>query len=146
MPAPRRTLDDVFEDLRLYVADNYPGDAPDHFTLRLRSGREVSLPIPEHLSAALVCSHSPDFRSVVWYGTTYHFTAMQAAVVRLLWEAHEAGSPEVGQAVLLETAGSAGNRVRDLFRNSTAWGEMIVPTGSGTFRLVAPEEPGARAG
>jgi hypothetical protein len=81
-------------------------------------------------------SHSPDYRSVSWDGRTYRLTAMQAAVVRMLWEAWEAGTPDVGQHTLLEAADSCADRLRDVFRHCQAWGTLVVPGGSkGTFRL-----------
>lgn len=45
--------------------------------------------------------HSPDFRSVNWFGTEYHFTATQAACVSVLWDAWTNGTPEIGGDTLL---------------------------------------------
>lgn len=70
--------------------------------------------------------HSPDFRGVHWYGTEYTFTPTQAAVVRILWEAFEKGTPEVGGVSLLDSAGSSCERLRDVFRKHPAWDTMIV--------------------
>lgn len=83
--------------------------------------------------------HSDDFRSVHWHGIDYSFTATQAACVRVLWEAMENGTPEVGKDTILEKAGSETSRLDDIFRNSPAWGTMIV-SGSrrGTKRLADP--------
>jgi len=36
-------------------------------------------------------SHSPDFRSVIWNGKKYSFTAYQAACVSVLWKAFDNG-------------------------------------------------------
>ncbi len=83
--------------------------------------------------------HSIDFRSVNWFGAAYSFTPGQAAVVRLLWEARDNQTPDVGQETLLEAGGSEGSRLADLFREHTAWATLIVPgTSRGTFRLAAP--------
>ena len=38
-------------------------------------------------------AHSPDFRSVIWFGTKYQFSPTQAASVRCLWQAWEDGFP-----------------------------------------------------
>jgi hypothetical protein len=81
-------------------------------------------------------SHSADFRSVSWDGRTYSLTGMQAAVVRALWEAWQAGTPDVGQHTLLEAADSCADRLRDVFRHCQAWGVLVVRGESkGTFRL-----------
>jgi hypothetical protein len=86
-----------------------------------------------------VC-HANDFRSVRWYGTEYIFTPTQAACVRVLWDAWERGSPVVGQDLILETAGSTGARLRDVFDKGRhpAWETMIVSPRKGAFRLNAP--------
>jgi hypothetical protein len=82
--------------------------------------------------------HSSDFRSVRWFGADYTFTPTQAAVVRQLWEAWEDGTPALGQETLLEGAGSTGDRLRDVFRGSPAWGTLVVPLGKGLFALAPP--------
>lgn len=95
---------------------------------------EIMLVVIQHLSP---CKHGPDFASVIWYGKAYHFTALQSKAVKLLWEAWEE-SPHLTlrQEYILEAIGSDGGRLMDLFRNSEAWGEMIVQgTIKGTFRL-----------
>jgi len=84
--------------------------------------------------------HSPDFRSVNWGGNQYSFTNNQAAYVKMLWEAWENGTPEVGQAYL-QTAIDSESALRHLFRNHPAWRTMIVPGNTkGTFRLQLPGE------
>ncbi|MCK6484913.1 MAG: hypothetical protein L6R00_12360 [Phycisphaerae bacterium] len=80
--------------------------------------------------------HSPDFRSVHWYGTAYSFTALQAPCVKVLWEAWENGTPDVGNGTILAEAGTDESRLPDIFRGCAAWGTMIVPGDSkGTTRL-----------
>jgi hypothetical protein len=88
-------------------------------------------------------SHSPDFRSVRWFGIVYAFTPMQAACVQVLWQAWEHGAPELSQAAILEAAGSAGARLRDVFDmgktkgQHSSWGRMIVSGNTkGSFRLA----------
>jgi hypothetical protein len=82
--------------------------------------------------------HSADYRSVHWFGADYTFTPTQAAVIRQLWEAWEDGTPGLGQETLLEGAGSTGDRLRDVFRGSPAWGTLVVPLGKGLFALAPP--------
>jgi len=71
------------------------------------------------------CKHSPDFRNVVWCGREFIFTGLQAAVVKVLWQAWELGTPDVGDAFLLESCASSGKRLRDVFKGNKAWGTMI---------------------
>jgi len=86
------------------------------------------------------CQHSPDFRSVRWCGAEYYFTGNQAACVRELWKAKDKGTPDVGDAYLLETAEAADKTtVKQIFRDHPAWGIMIVQGKTkGTHRLDPP--------
>src|SRR4029077_3051897 len=72
------------------------------------------------------CDHSPDFRSVNWFGTKYSFTPMQAVCLKTLWVAWEKGTPDVGDGYVLENAASDSERLPLVFRNHSAWGTMIV--------------------
>ena len=83
--------------------------------------------------------HSPDFRSVIWFGQTYSFTANQAACVRLLWEAWENGTPELSGAKILEEADIDQDRLSAVFRDHPAWKTMIRPGHTkGAYRLSPP--------
>ena len=88
--------------------------------------------------------HSPDFRSVNWYGENYDFTAKQAACVRLLWGAWEQGTPVLSEAYIVEQVGCC--ELRSLFKRSPAWGTMIVPAGKGKFQLRAPAQSPSDSG
>jgi hypothetical protein len=80
--------------------------------------------------------HSPDFRSVHWYGKDYAFTASQAACVRVLWAAWETRTPDVGQETILVEAGAESKRLSHIFKRHPAWGTMIQPGRTkGAFRL-----------
>jgi hypothetical protein len=82
------------------------------------------------------CQHSPDFRSVVFEGKVYCFTATQAKIIEVLWEAWENGTPSIGAAYLLEAAEAKSSRLVDIFRGSPAWGTLVVDGESkGTKRL-----------
>jgi hypothetical protein len=89
-------------------------------------------------------AHSEDFHSVSWYGQAYTFTHQQAAAVKLLWQAWENGTPDLGQAYLLEKIDSDGSRLRDIFKGKDgmhpAWGTMIVESKKGVFRLSPQRE------
>jgi len=80
--------------------------------------------------------HSSDFRSVNWFGTLYEFTELQAACVKVLWEAWENETPTVGDATVLEAAESHAGRLMYVFRDHAAWGTMIAEGSTkGTHRL-----------
>lgn len=125
-------------ELRSGVRRLYPG-VWDHLSADLvfaeverwlaRSGE----PAPKMTSSAM---HSPDFRSVCWYGQTYTFTPSQAACVKVLCESWERNCPDVGDATLLEAAECDTKRLDHLFRDHRAWGAMIVKGRvKGTHRL-----------
>ena len=82
-----------------------------------------------------------DFRSVRCGGTSYHFTANQAPVVKLLYEHWLRGTPDVGDETLLNAVDPEAppKRIGGLFRNCPAWGTIIVRGKTkGTHRLVDP--------
>jgi len=85
--------------------------------------------------------HSIDFRSVNWFGTDYNFTPNQAAAVKLLWEARENGTPDIGGDTLATQVESDSRRPRDIFKKHSAVGNMICQGQTkGTFRLVEPDK------
>jgi len=80
--------------------------------------------------------HSEDFRSVHWFGADYQFTASQAACIEVLWQAWEAGTPELGQEFIVTEIDVQSERLVDLFKGHPAWGKMIVPGSTkGAYRL-----------
>jgi hypothetical protein len=94
--------------------------------------------------------HSTDYRSVVWFGTSYYFTPTQAACVKVLWREWANGTPEVGEDTVLEDheVEADAKRLIDVFRDRKsparyhpAWGSMIVPGSTkGAYRLNPPEK------
>jgi hypothetical protein len=81
-------------------------------------------------------AHSPDFRSVSWFGECHSFTGKQAECVRVLWKAWEQGTFDVGEKTVLAEAESDTTRLANLFKDHAAFGRMIVRgTTRGTFRL-----------
>lgn len=111
--------------------------------------REVRWPLNERADAAenertaevSSVRHSPDFRSVYWFGEPYSFTANQAPVVRMLYENWRAETFDVGDETLLAAVDSEAppQRLSVLFRNSSAWNTMIVAGDTkGTHRLRQP--------
>lgn len=128
---------------------------PPTLSSKLRDAREsgaLDVAIRAAKAAALDCEHSPDFRSVRWYGTLYTFSLKQARAVEVLWHAWEAGELGVSQKDIGEAVESASDnfRLRDLFRLSQdsrgmhpAWKTMIHDTGRGVYALRRPSASAA---
>jgi hypothetical protein len=54
----------------------------------------------------------------------------------MLLDAHLNGTPDLGQAYLLERLGSTADELRQTFRGSDAWNKLVVPGATrGSFRL-----------
>ena len=61
-------------------------------------------------------------------------------MVRVLWEAWQNGTPDVGQDYLIEQADAASGRLADVFKGSPAWKTLVVPGESrGAYRLAEPQ-------
>jgi len=90
-------------------------------------------------------AHALGFGSVRWGGQTFGpFTTMQAAVIRVLWEHFEQGTPDIAQAEILEAIDPERSseieptKLRSLFQDSDAWGVLIVQSRKGLYRLTDP--------
>lgn len=110
---------------------------PDGLGERLRQ-----LELARQLLAAVApCRHGPGFGCCWWWGTYYTFSAAQARVVGILWDAWLNDTPDVRQEVLLEAVGCESRRLDNLFRNHPAWGAMIVQgAAKGLYRLNDPTQ------
>ncbi|MCK4824777.1 hypothetical protein KA005_53990, partial [bacterium] len=85
--------------------------------------------------------HSPDFRSVNWFGTVHYFTATQAAIVKLLWDARKNQTPDIGQQTLLVTVESDSNRLVDVFKGHKTYKKLIGNGETkGSYRLTEPNK------
>jgi len=84
--------------------------------------------------------HSEDFASVHWFGSDHVFNPTQAAIVRILWEAWESGTPTLTQETLLKAADCEDSEIRNLFKKHSAWRTMIIrtPGKRGLYQLNAP--------
>ncbi len=83
--------------------------------------------------------HSPDFRSVNWFGVHHSFTPTQAAIVKVLWNAWENDTPDVGHETLLEKAGSESDRLVDVFKGHKTYKQLIDKGETkGSYRLIEP--------
>jgi hypothetical protein len=78
---------------------------------------------------------SSDYRSLDWNGEQYTLTPQQAHAVRIWHEHHQSGTPDIGDAYVLEELGTATSRLRDTFRGSPLWGTLIISKRRGTHRL-----------
>lgn len=104
--------------------------------------------------------HAPDFRHIVWFGTSYFFSQQQALVVKALWDAWERGTRKVHHSLLLQLAGSSKKKLSDVFRKDKkrgrpaadappqdedlahpAWGKLIVSEVRGYWELADPNSP-----
>ena len=104
--------------------------------------RATPTPPPLAVPSSAKAAHSPDFRSVNWFGTVYEFTPNQAACVKLMWEASENGTPSVGDQTILVAADSNSERLSLVFRDHAAWSTLIVEGQTkGTHRLADPPTP-----
>jgi hypothetical protein len=95
-----------------------------------------SQPRPQSDSRSSDARHSVDFRCVCLGCKEYTFSPTQARCVEIMWKASENGTPEMGQQAILEAAESRSTRLREVFKNSSAWGTLIVRGKKrGTYRL-----------
>lgn len=94
---------------------------PRPYFLFPKEKRHQELPQESHFN------HSPDYISVKWKEETFTFTSRQAQVVEILHKGFLNGTPDVGQAYILENLGSPNSRLKDTFKNHSAWGTFIVP-------------------
>jgi hypothetical protein len=74
---------------------------------------------------------------------TMDWSDMQARVIAVLWAAREEGLPGVREAELVSASGSAGNKLRDIFKNKARWQEYVLNVGRGLYSL--PPIPDADA-
>lgn len=134
--------EEVFAAIHRYISAIHPGNRPERIKITLADGSKIDLRFPAMFEpivptkSELPIKYGPDFMSVFANGEEYTFTSKQAEVVRVLIEAYENGTPNVGQAALLEAAESPQGELKDVFRNQEAWGTLIIPgKRKGTFRL-----------
>jgi len=79
--------------------------------------------------------HSPDFRSVRWFGQDYHFSPAQSLIVKALWKAWENNTPRMGARALLRAADMLSDKISDLFKEHPAWNTMICTDSKGNYWL-----------
>lgn len=139
LPCPLRVeVADTFNRVRIILepARADAGEATEAAaTAAASSPSTVGQPLqPQSLPP---CRHSIDYCSVVWYGVDYRFRRLQAAAVKVLWEALQEGVPELSGHTVLAEIESDCSRFRDVFHGHPAWGKMIVKGECrGSYRLA----------
>jgi hypothetical protein len=79
--------------------------------------------------------HSDDYRSLWWNGAQFALSPGQAHVVQMLNEAGMNGTPDLGNAYILEQLERNNSRLRDTFKNSPLWNTLVISRKKGTRRL-----------
>lgn len=129
-------LSKILADLRSYCEQM--GESPLLLEVKLCSGRAIVHPFPAPELPARRAGAG--YRSVVWDGAEYSFTPLQAAAVAVLWEAWQAGTPDVGGQLVLRRIDSDRPYLRCVFEGHPAWGKLIVAgSGRGMYRLAVGE-------
>ena len=79
---------------------------------------------------------SKDCRSLEYKGKQFLVPAMQAAVIRLLLEAHKNGSPGLSGSYILEEIGATDrSKLKDIFRDSPLWQTLVASNRKGIYEL-----------
>jgi hypothetical protein len=91
-------------------------------------------------------SHSSDYRSIRFLGKEYTLTANQAHVIKMLHEAHLSGTPAISGSTILESLGTPSGRLRDTFKRSLLWGQLVARGAKkGTYRINLAVPPQKQA-
>ncbi len=86
-----------------------------------------------------VFTHSADYRSIRFNGMSHTLTRNQAAIIKILHEAFQRGTPSVGKSELLAAIESNNVRVQDSFKGSPLWQTLVISGNRrGTYRLNLP--------
>lgn len=150
---------DLSERLRIFFQRNF-NDWPAYLIIPFSRLPEGKLPLamvnpgqpsPSHKGIPKYAPyHTSDYQLVSWHGERWNFSPKQRIVVRVLWEAWEAGRPEVSQRELLDAAESECDSLLELFKKDNrphpAMGNLIKRVSPTVYRLAFPtpeEEPPA---
>ena len=80
--------------------------------------------------------HSPDFSTVRSKGRGYSLGPNERAAFRVLYEAWERDTPELGGDYVIEQAESNARNMSELFKRSGVWKTLVVPgSRRGVYRL-----------
>lgn len=91
-----------------------------------------------------------DLQRLDWGAGSYWLVGPQRRVVAVLLDAYlNSRTPDVPEPVLVDAAGGKARKLAEVFRDSAAWGALVVPGESpATYRLAelpaGPVEDGPR--
>lgn len=105
-------------------------------TMRLAAIAGLCRPIPTRSELPVECEESG--RWIRINGTVCRFGDKQAKVIRLLYDAWDAGKGWLREQDVLEEAESTSTQIRRLFKGRTDWQE-IIEVQSGNCRLRVDE-------
>lgn len=106
----RRFCEDNRDAIGSLTVDSMPGSQPTP----AGAGQAFLLGLRDW-----IFSHSDDdYREIAWRGKKYNLTPKQAAIVKLLHEAHERENVGLTIAFILEAIESNNDTLRDIFRKS----------------------------
>jgi hypothetical protein len=82
-------------------------------------------------------THSADYRSVAVQGKAYTLTTHQAAMVQILHENYENGSPDVSIVYIMDRRGTPNSRWQDTWKSNSKAKQALIKEGArrGTLRL-----------
>jgi len=122
------------KDCLAFEAEHQIEAASHNGHIRLLRANDIPEPPMSH------STFSHDYHLVRIDGQTYQLGGKQAMVVRTLHESMIAGRPWLLGKTLLKQAGSASNRLRDIFRTQPAWKLLIKSDGRGYYCLNLPAD------
>lgn len=119
-----KEMDAMLEAVACLRKDIFPHD----YVVRMAEQQGA---LPQKHSADL--THSPDYRSITKNGEEFSLTPRQASIIELLHKAYKNGAPELSQAYIFETIGTASDnpRIRDTFKRNTEARKALIATGNG---------------
>ena len=123
-PTEKRRLEDLGIRVALLQSDN---------CLLLPSHDAVCQELSSTKSGFLLS----DF-SVRWRGQSFPLTQQEAAVIKMLYQAHRAGTPDLSWQHIqtrLSVLEMYPSRMRDVFRESPLRGTLVIRTGKNLYRL-----------
>ena len=90
-------------------------------------------------------SASEDYRHVEFQGEKYQLGDVQSQIIEQLYDATRTDNPWVHGKTLIHVAGSRAVRMRDLFKNTSKWRDLIISDERGYYRLNITGEEKKRA-
>ena len=107
------------------------------FNTIAETSREVTDQELSMILAGMVKDITPsgDYSEVTQGKTTYYFSPMQANAVRYMHERHRKGKGIIYQQDILAHVKSESGRLKDLFKDNSAWRTLIVRAKNNYYKL-----------